>query len=69
MITKENLKIYVEAHILAQYDTSSQLREQHDLEMIYNKEGKKIKATREELLQYWKLRLEPIKLKEVKINE
>ena len=65
MITKENLKIYVEANILAQYDTSSQLREQHDLEMIYNKEGKKIKSTREEILQYWKEVLKPTKLKEI----
>ena len=69
MISKENLKIYVEAHILAEYDISAELRERHDLEMIYNKEGKKIKLTREEIWQYWKKRLESTKLKEVIINE
>ena len=69
MITKENLKIYVEANILAQYDTSSQLREQHDLEMIYNKEGKKIKSTREEILKYWSdILTKDRELKEVKIE-
>ena len=67
MITKENLEIYIKAHILAEYDTSSQLREQHDLEMIYNKEGKKIKATREEILKYWSdILTKDRELKEVK---
>ena len=65
MITKENLKIYVEAHILKEYDLSANAREQHDMEMIYNKEGKKIKSTREEILQYWKEILKPTKLKEI----
>ena len=69
MITKKNLKRYVEAHILADYDISSQLREQHDLEMIYNKEGKKIKSTREEILKYWSdILTKDRELKEVKIE-
>ena len=69
MISKENLEIYVKANILREYDLSVNAREQHDLEMIYNKEGKKIKLTREEIWQYWKKRLESTKLKEVIINE
>ena len=69
MITKENLKRYVEAHILADYDISAELRERHDLEMIYNKEGKKIKSTREEILKYWSdILTKDRELKEVKIE-
>ena len=66
MITKENLKIYVEAHILAEYDISAALREEHDLKAEFNKDGVRIKASREQIWQYWKKRLEPTKLKEVK---
>ena len=68
MITKENLAIYTQANILKEYDLSANAREQHDLEMIYNKEGKKIKATREEILKYWSdILTKSRKLKEVKI--
>jgi len=69
MITKENLEIYVKANILREYDLSARLREQHDLEMIYNKEGKKIKSTREEILKYWiDILTKDRELKEVKIE-
>ena len=67
MITKENLEIYVKANILREYDLSVNAREQHDLEMIYNEEGKKIKATREEILKYWSdILTKDRELKEVK---
>ena len=67
MITKENLKIYIEAHILKEYDLSANAREQHDIEMVYNKEGKKIKSTREEILKYWSdILIKDRELKEVK---
>ena len=67
MITKENLAIYTQANILKEYDLSVNAREQHDLEMIYNKEGKKIKATREEILKYWSdILIKDRELKEVK---
>ena len=67
MITKENLAIYTQANILKEYDLSVNAREQHDMEMIYNKEGKKIKATREEILKYWSdILTKERELKEVK---
>ena len=67
MITKENLDVYVKANILKEYDLSANAREQHDLEMIYNKEGKKIKSTREEILKYWSdILTKDRELKEVK---
>ena len=69
MITKENLDVYVKANILKEYDLSANAREQHDLEMIYNKEGKKIKLTREEIWQYWKeILTKPKECKEIKIE-
>ena len=67
MISKENLEIYVKANILREYDLSANAREQHDIEMVYNKEGKKIKATREEILKYWSdILIKDRELKEVK---
>jgi len=65
MIPKEMFKEYLEAKILAEYDLSAAAREQHDLEAEFNKDGIRIKASREEIWQYWKRVLEPTKLKEV----
>lgn len=39
-----------------EYDLSPQRREAHDAEMVFFN-GRKIKMTREELLQYWKSRM------------
>ena len=69
MITKENLEIYTKANILREYDLSVRLREEHDLKAEFNKDGIRIKASKEQIWQYWKKRLEPTKLKEVIINE
>ena len=52
--TKEYFEELIKANLLREYDTSPQTREQHDREAIYNKEGVKIKASREEILNYWK---------------
>ena len=65
MITKENLEIYTKANILREYDLSVRLREEHDLKAEFNKDGVRIKASREDILQYWKEILKPIKLKEI----
>ena len=69
MITKENLEIYTKANILREYDLSVRLREEHDLKAEFNKDGIRIKASKEQIWQYWKKRLESTKLKEVIINE
>jgi hypothetical protein len=39
--------------VLKEYDMSPELREAHDVDAIFNKDGIKIKCTREEIQEYW----------------
>jgi len=69
MITKENLAIYTQANILKEYDLSANAREQHDIEAEFNKDGVRIKASREDILQYWKeILTKPKECKEIRIE-
>lgn len=52
-VSREALDSLVAAKILQPYDVSPEDREKHDIEACFTKDGRKLKATDEELKQYW----------------
>jgi RAB protein geranylgeranyltransferase component A len=57
-MNEERLEEYIKAGILQAYDLKASTREKHDRMMMY-RNNTRIKATPEEIAQYWKDRLAP----------
>jgi len=52
-ISSEALNDLLKIGLVQKYDFAPETREKHDLEAELNKEGKRIKATRKEIADYW----------------
>jgi len=55
--SQEALEHTLGTRIARTYDFTARAREMHDKEATFNDKGKQIKCTREELISYWKQRL------------
>jgi hypothetical protein len=56
-ISKEALESLLKTGLVKEYDFSPETREKHDKDTVFNKDRIKIKATEEELREYWSKKL------------
>jgi len=69
-VNKEALESLLKTGLVKEYDFSPEAREKHNKDTIFNKDGIKIKATEEEIKEYWNKKLRETKQqKHIKVGK